>query len=141
MNSFHLEIMSPDRPFYKGDCLSAVIPLADGAYGIMAGHEPLTAAVVPGEISFSTPDGKRTVCAVSQGMISIGAEGVRVLCESVLLPGEIDEEKERREAETAAENMKGRQSYRDYMLSQITFARAINNLRVKKHDAAKINNS
>ena len=49
--------------------------------------------------------------------------------------------KEKREAESAAENMKGRQSYRDYMLSQITFARAINNLRVKKHDAAKINNN
>ena len=141
MKRFHLDIMSPDRPFFSGECVSAVIPLDDGAYGIMAGHEPLTAAVVPGEISFQTPDGERITCAVSQGMVSIGDEGVKILCETVLLPDEIDEEKERREAESAAENMKGQQSYRDFMLSQITFARAISNLRVKKHDAALINHS
>ncbi len=35
--------------------------------------------------------------------------------------------------------MRGRQSCKDYMLSQLVFARAVNNLRVKKHDAAKIN--
>jgi len=36
--------------------------------------------------------------------------------------------------------MQGKQSYKDYMLSQVIFARAMNNLRVKKHDAAMINN-
>ena len=85
------------------------------------------------------PDGERIVCAVSQGMINIDRTGVRLLSESALRPEEIDEETERREAEIAAEDMKGKQSYKDYMLSQIVFARAVNNLRVKKHDAAKIN--
>ena len=71
-------------------------------------------------------------------MIDIDKTGVRVLCESALRPEEIDEETERREAELAAEDMKGKQSYKDYMLSQIIFARAVNNLRVKNMTLPKL---
>ncbi len=140
MKTFHLEILSPDRAFYIGECVSLTVPFADGSYGVMADHAPLTAAIVPGEVTFLKPDGKRVVAAVSQGMMSVDSENVRVLCESALYPDEIDEEEQRREAELAAEDMKGRQSYKEYMLSQLIFARAVNNLRVKKHDAANINN-
>lgn len=137
--SFHLEVLSPDRSFYMGDCISLTVPLHDGLYGVMAGHVPLTAAVVPGEVVFKTPDGRTTVCSVSQGMIDVESNGVKILCETVLRPEEIDEAAERDAAEKAAQAMRGKQSYKDYMLSQVLFARAVNNLRVKKHDAAKIN--
>ena len=138
-NTFHHEILSPERAFYVGECVSLTVPLGDGSYGIMAHHTPLTAAVVPGEAAFTTPDGERVICAISQGMIDVANNSVKLLCESALRPEEIDEENERREAERAEEDMKGKQSYKDYMLSQIMFARAVNNLRVKKHDAAAIN--
>ena len=72
-------------------------------------------------------------------MIDVEGNVVKLLCESVLLPEEIDENAERREAEKAAQAMRGKQSYKDYMLSQLIFARAVNNLRVKKHDSADIN--
>lgn len=140
MMTFHLEILSPDRAFYIGECVSLTVPLQDGAYGVMANHTPFTAAIVPGEASFTTPDGTHTVCAVSQGMVDIEHNAVKLLCDSILRPEEIDEERERREALLAAEDMKGKQSYKDYMLSQLVFARAVNNLRVKKHHNAKINN-
>ena len=140
MKTFHLEILSPDRAFYIGECSSLTVPLNDGLYGVMADHTPLTAAIEPGEITFEKPDGERVVCAVSQGMMNVDSKNVRVLCESALHPDEIDEEEQRREAAIAAEDMKGKQSYKEYMLSQLIFARAVNNLRVKKHDAANINN-
>ena len=139
MKTFHLVILSPEREFYNGECLSMAVPLGDGSYGIMADHTPLTAAVVPGEATFTLPDGERRICSVSQGMIEVGNNTVRLMCESVLRPDEIDEEAEMREAEAAAEDMRGKQSYKEYMLSQLVFARAVNNLRVKKHDAAMIN--
>ncbi|MBQ7161838.1 MAG: ATP synthase F1 subunit epsilon [Clostridia bacterium] len=139
MNTFQLEILSPDRMFYSGECEIITVPLHDGSFGIMANHSPFTAAVVPGEVRFTVPGGEKTTCAVSQGMIDVENNTVKLLCESVLRPEEIDEENERREAEIAAEDMRGKQSYKDYMLSQLVFARAVNNLRVKKHDAAMIN--
>ena len=141
MKSFHLEVLSPERAFYIGDALSIVFPVEDGLIGVMADRSPLTAAIVPGEVTFTKPDGEKVVCAVSQGMIDVGHNDVKLLCESVLLPDEIDEEIERQNAESAAEDMKGKQSYKDYMLSQTLFARAMNNLKVKKHDASNINNS
>ena len=140
MKTFYLKILSPDREFYSGECLSMTIPLDDGSLGVMADHVPFVAAVVPGEVSFVRPDGERVIVAVSQGMVDIGDNSVKLLCESALRPDEIDEERERREAEAAAEDMKGKQSYKEFMLSQITLARAMNNLRVKRHDAAMINN-
>ena len=140
MKAFRLSVLSPDRAFYVGDCVSLTVPLQDGIYGIMASHSPLIAAVIPGEVTFTLPDGKKVICAVSSGMVDADASEVRVLCESVLLPEEIDEAKQRLDAETAANEMKGEQSYKEFMLSQIMFAKAVNNLRVKKHDASNINN-
>ena len=111
MKTFFLEILSPDREFYSGECVSMTIPLGDGSYGVMADHVPLVAAVIPGEVTFDKPDGEHVIVAVAQGMVDIGDNSVKLLCESALLPGEIDEERERREAESAAEDMKGKQSY------------------------------
>jgi hypothetical protein len=42
--------------------------------------------------------------------------------------------------EAAAAELSGGKSYKDYMISEIMFAKAVNELRAKKHDAAKINN-
>ena len=53
---------------------------------------------------------------------------------------EIDEEKQRQAEEAAAAELSGGKSYKDYMISEIMFAKAVNELRAKKHDAAKINN-
>lgn len=139
MKAFRLSVLTPERDFYTGDCISLTVPLADGSYGIMASHSPLIAAIVPGEITFTKPGGERVVCAVSSGMVDSGKNGVTVLCDSVLLPEEIDEEKQRRAEEAAAE-LSGDRSYKDYMISEIMFAKAVNRLRVKKHDAANINN-
>ena len=139
MTAFYLEALSPERAFYTGECVSATVPLQDGQYGILANHLRLIAAVVPGEATFVNPDGTRIVCAVSQGMIDVRDNRVRMLCESILLPEEIDEDAERRGAETAAEDMKGKQSRKEYLLSQIMFARAVNNIRVKKHGTSAIN--
>ena len=141
MKSFTLHVLSPERRFYSGECVSVTVPLRDGSYGIMANHSPLIAAVIPGEAAFTKPDGERVVCAVSSGMVDARNNVVSILCESVLLPEEIDEDKQRLDAEAAQAEMKGKQSYKEYMLSQIMFAKAVNNLRVKKHDAAKINNT
>lgn len=138
-NSFHLEILSPERTFYKGDSINLCVPLADGLYGIMAHHLPFVAEVVPGEASFTLPDSSIVLCSVSQGMIDVKNNTVKLLSETVLRPDEIDEEAEKAKLRKVQEDMKSKQSYKEYRLSEIAFARAVNNLRVKKHDKANIN--
>ncbi len=139
MTPFHLEILSPERAFYIGDCLSIMLPASDGMIGIMAHHTPLTAAVYSGEVAFTRGDGERVICAVSPGMVHVSDNRVTLLCESVLLPEEISEEKERRAAEAARLKLRGKQAHRDYVLSRLAFTKAVNNLRVKQHNAMKMN--
>ncbi len=81
MEIFHLEILSPERPFYKGDCISLVVPVTDGMMGIMANHEPMTAAILDGELQFTLPDGEVKVCVVSRGTLDISNHDARILCD------------------------------------------------------------
>ena len=99
---FQLEILTPERAFYRGECISVIVPVSDGMLEIMANHTPMTAAITDGEVVFTLPDGSKIPCAVTQGMIDVSAARVRVLCDSALHPDEINAEAERKQAEAAA---------------------------------------
>ncbi len=132
MKSFHLEILTPERVFYKGDSVSLTVPITDGMIGILAGREPVTASVTVGDAHYVTPDGRRVVFSVSNGMLDVSDTGVTLICDSALLPEEIDEEAARIEAELARAELNEKQSRKDYMMSQLMLSNAINNLKVKQ---------
>lgn len=131
MKTFMLSILAMDRPFFKGECISLVLPVSDGMIGIQADHPPITAAVVPGLVTFTLPDGTVRECVVSRGLFDISKNDPRLLCESVMAPDDVEDEEMRRMLEAAAlddEEEKGRQ---DYIASQIAFAQAFNKLKSK----------
>ena len=132
MRSFNLEILTPERVFYSGDCVSLVVPITDGMLGIMAYREPITASVTYGEASYTTPDGKKVLFSISGGMIDVVDNTVKLLCDYALLPEEIDIEKERRAEEEALSELRKSQSEKDYQLSKIMLKNAINNLKIKQ---------
>ena len=47
---FHLDILAASVPFYRGDCVSLVLPTTDGEYGILADHSNAVGAVTAGYI-------------------------------------------------------------------------------------------
>ena len=132
MKSFHLEILTPERVFYKGECVYLCVPITDGMLGIMANREPITASVTFGEAHYTAPNGEKTVFSVSGGMIDVVGNSVKLICDTALLPEEIDEDKERRTAESARSELAGKQSRRDYLLSKLTLSNAINNIKIKQ---------
>ncbi len=131
MKTFHLQIFSPDRVFFDGECRSLIMPTGDGMMGVMANHTPFTASIADGEVKFTKPDGEVVICAVMQGMVDVTDNRVRLLCESALAPDEIDAEAERRAAEEALLAMKRKQSQREFALWQLSFQKAVNHLRIK----------
>ena len=132
MNTFLLEILTPEEPFFRGECASLVIPTGDGMLGIMANRAPLTAAIHHGAIFYSLPDGSRRICAVERGMITFSGNRARVLCESAVAPDAIDVEAEKRALAEAEAELSEKRSNEEYLLSQLAFARAFNRLRVKE---------
>lgn len=133
MNTFKLTILSMDRPFFVGDCISLVVPVSDGMLGIQANHPAFTSAVKAGIVYFTLPDGTRRECVVSRGIIDISKNDPRILCETVLAPEEVDDEAAKlafEEAQIAVDEEKGR---KDYIISQMAFAKAFNSLKDKQH--------
>lgn len=141
MNTFDLRLLASDRDFYEGPCESIQVPLEDGLIGILPNHEDMICAVVPGEIIMKIPpsdafSGETEIMAVvTSGMMKIERGAVLILVDSIELPEEIDENRTRRAAERAKEELLQKQSMREYKLAQNQLARAMIRLKYKKHQA------
>ena len=132
---FHLRVLAADRPFYEGMCVSLTVPAVDGSMGILAGHSNTIAALVPGAMSVTLPDGQRRTAAVSGGLIKVENNEVLVLADSAERPDEIDTNRAKRAEAKAREALLQKQSIQEYKFTQATLARAINRLRVSHiHD-------
>lgn len=132
MQTFYLEVLSPDRIFYKGECVSLTVPVTDGMIGIMAHREPIMAALVPGEASYTLPDGTKVVFSVSVGMLDVLDNNVKVLSESVMLPDEINEDREKEEERIAKQMLQRKQTLKEARMAELMLTQAVNNLRIKK---------
>ena len=134
MNSFSLHILAEERNFYEGDCVSLVVPITDGSYGIMANHKNMVAAIVPGIMEYSLPEGERVVVCVSQGILVVADNDVKVLVDTVETPEEIDENRAKAAAEQAKEAMLQKKSIQEYKSAQLRIAREMNRLKLKNRN-------
>ena len=131
--TFHLEIVTTDRIFYKGDCEHLVITAIDGLLGILAGHEPLVTALPAGELKYMV-DGKWRYAAISDGFIQVMPDKSVILADSCELPEEIDIKRAEEAEERAEEKLRQKQSIKEYYQTQAALNRAMNRLKVsQKH--------
>lgn len=136
MKPFSLRVLAADRPVFEGECVSLVIPVADGQYGILAHHSDFVSAIVPGELDLTVEkDGgrERIRVAVSDGMVRVSANSVIVLVDSAEREDEIDEELALHDMETAKEDLSHDRSRIEYAAAQARLARAMNRLKVVRH--------
>ena len=122
---FPLHVLAADKPFYEGDCESLVVPTLDGEYGVLAGHCNTICAIVPGELTFRTPDGETLAAAVASGIMKIENGEALVLVDSALRPEDIDAERQRRKADEAKEALLQRRSIEEHHAAQARRARAL----------------
>ncbi len=133
MKTFRLDILAAEKPFFRGECTSLVIPVTDGQYGIQAMHSNMIAAIIPGILKYKTSDGKEIVAAVSEGMVKVEDNTVLILADTVELPEEIDENRARLARDNAKEAMLQKRSIREYYTAQAEISRAISRLKVKDY--------
>lgn len=132
MNQFTLDMLAAEKPFFQGECVSLVVPISDGQYGIQANHSNMIAAIVPGMVKITDSNGEEIIAAVSEGMIKVENNDVLLLVDTAERPEEIDENRAKHSAEEAKEAMLQKKSIKDYYAAQAKMARAINRLKVKK---------
>ena len=81
MNSFSLEILTPEKPFFKANVESLIVKGSEGFLGILAHHAPLLARLAPGPLRIKQ-DNEEQVFAVGAGLVEVTPTGVTVLVDS-----------------------------------------------------------
>lgn len=87
--TLHVEVVTPYGMFYEGPTEMVVVTCKDGEIGIMPGHSPLIAALIPGEIRLKI-DEKWRIAAATNGYAEIGPELTIIVVNAAEWPNQID---------------------------------------------------
>lgn len=128
MKEFHCQVVSCDKVFFDGPCVSVVIPGFDGELAFLANHAPCVAALTDGTIRIRTPEDKTVLGVCSTGMLRFRKNTAIILVDTVERPEDIDVVRAREAKERAEEDMREAQSLVEYKASQAALARALHRL-------------
>lgn len=133
MNTFSLEILASDKKFFTGRAEFLKVPSADGEVGVMAHHQNMIAAIVPGILTFKTEDGEIHEASVSAGIAQVMNNRVKVFVLSAERPEDIDVIRAKEAKEIAEEKLRQKRSLEEYHLSQLAVKRAMSRLSAASH--------
>lgn len=133
MNKFFLEIITPEKTFFRGEVESINIPSVGGACTVMAGHQPMVFATEPGTIRI-TAEGKTREAFMSEGFIEVRPDETIAFSEAVEWPEDINERRAEEAKERAEEQLRRNRSASEYRLNRLALQRAFARLRVKHHN-------
>ena len=84
-----VEVVSADRQVWAGDVTNIIARTTEGDVGILPGHEPMMAALVPCAVEIITADGRRETLAVDGGFISVADGKVWILSQDAVMGHEV----------------------------------------------------
>lgn len=83
MASFQFELVAPERVLFSGPVDSVVVPGANGAFQVLAGHAPVMSTLKPGIVTVAI-DGVPTQLFVMGGFADVRPEGLTILAEQAV---------------------------------------------------------
>ena len=130
MSTFWLKIVASDHIFYNGNCETLVVPAHDGEMGILPHHEAMILAVQEGELRFRVPgETQWRESIVGRGIVQVANNRVTMLVDTAERPEDIDEVRAREALERAEEQLRQKQSLREFKMTQASMARALTRLK------------
>ncbi len=84
-----VEVVAAAREVWAGDVINVIARTTEGDVGILPGHEPLMAALVPCVVDIITEDGRSETLAVDGGFISVAQGHVWILSQEALMGEEV----------------------------------------------------
>ncbi|MEN4045561.1 MULTISPECIES: ATP synthase F1 subunit epsilon [Sulfurimonas] len=93
MDTFKLEILTPDGEIYNGKAVSVVLPGKEGEFGVLAGHASLTTLLEAGVVDIEKEDKSVESIVVNWGVVQVDEEKVVILVEgAAAIRGETESE-------------------------------------------------
>ena len=133
MATFWLKIIASDHVFYNGSCETLVVPAHDGELGILPHREAMILATQEGEMRFRVPGeetDRRVIVGI--GIVQVANNRVMAVVDSAERPEDIDEARAKLALERAKEQLRQKQSIREYYMTQAARARALS----RRHGSA-----
>lgn len=130
MSTFWLKIVASDHVFYNGPCEYLAVPAADGEMGVLPHHEAMILATQEGTLRFRTPeDSQWHQAIVGLGILQVANNRVTMIVDTAERPEDIDAVRAREALERAEEQLRQKQSLREFKMSQASMARALTRLK------------
>ncbi|MGB4431462.1 F0F1 ATP synthase subunit epsilon [Candidatus Darwinibacter acetoxidans] len=130
MAVFAFEVLTPDRTVVSTEVEYAQLPGIDGQFGILAGHQPIMAALGIGVLEFGPFQGRRRKIALGGGFVEMHDNKMTVMARTAELAEEIDVLRAREAQRRAEERLRSRQADVDVARAQISLQKALLRLKV-----------
>lgn len=138
MTTFWLKVIASDHVFYNGNCEALVVPAHDGEVGILPHREAMILAIQEGELKFWIPGEQEYHHAVvGLGIVQVVNNRVTVVVDTAERPEDIDEVRAKQALERAKEQLRQKQSIREYYMSKASMARALSRLKASQHKGSE----
>jgi F-type H+-transporting ATPase subunit epsilon len=134
MQSFMLELTTPEKPAQSQEITAITLPGEAGAFQVLYNHAPLISTLAIGKIKVNDTKGNETVYACSGGVAEVLNNKVLVLVESIEISDEIDVDRAEKAAERAKKRLERRKEKSvDERRAEFSLKRAINRLQISGH--------
>jgi F-type H+-transporting ATPase subunit epsilon len=123
-NKFVVEIITPDRVFYKGEAAMIEFTTTEGEIGVYKNHVPTTVVLAPGIVTIHEGEGNKKA-AVHAGFAEILNDKVTLLAEVAEWPEEIDVARAKAAEARATERIAQKADGLDVMRAELALKRAL----------------
>ena len=130
--TFELQVITPDRVFYKGDVEMVEMNTREGAIGVYKKHVPTTCILNPGILTIHLPDGEKRKAALHGGFAEILKDRITVLAEAAEWPEEIDVDRAEQAKERAEKRIQAHQEGVDVTRAEMALRRALTRIKAAK---------
>ncbi len=128
---FTLEIVTPERSFFKGEVEAVVLETPTGQREVMK-HTLPTVFILSGGVMRIKQNARWMEAFAGEGFVRVGARDTVIMAETCEWPYEIDADKVSEEIERLDEAMKKSQSMREYKMAKVQLAVQLARLNAKK---------
>lgn len=95
-----ISVLSPEKSLLETEAVEIILPTSVGPLGVLSGHEPMVAQLVPGTITIKHDKGEETVATLG-GFVEVTPTAVYVMTDSSELAADLDELKAQEATERA----------------------------------------
>lgn len=133
METYHLQIVAPDRMVFDGQAQKILVRTVDGDVCILPRHIDFAAPLGIGEARVTDDQGNTRAAACNGGLISVSGGEVRVMVITFEWEDEIDLDRAKEAENRAEEQLKALQREdQDFAAAEARLKRALTRIRVKE---------